>query len=56
MTLSHFRLFLAHDLFGTLVPAGIKHGAGFYRIIRYSPYLPAAGLYSLFMDSFGPVP
>jgi len=23
---------------------------------RYSPYLPAAGLYSLFSDSFGPVP
>jgi hypothetical protein len=22
----------------------------------YSPYLPAAGLYSLFSDSFGPVP
>jgi hypothetical protein len=24
--------------------------------LNYSPYLPAAGLYSLFSDSFGPVP
>jgi len=24
--------------------------------LNYSPYLPAAGLYSLLRDSFGPVP
>ena len=24
--------------------------------INYSPYFPAAGLYSLFRDSFGPMP
>ena len=24
--------------------------------LNYSPYFPAAGLYSLFSDSFGPVP
>ena len=25
-------------------------------LLNYSPYLPAAGLYSLLSDSFGPVP